>query len=472
MDLREILQFVVFVVLGRNVSALTLNTDSIVHFSQENNIIILNCSYHLDGGEDVRDRDIRWQKKIGNEFKHIATFSPPGGQDPFFESGMGDFYKNRTELIAPNNNTSLSAVMIVRNSECTDKGMYQCKIEYYSESSQKETSSSFVEFIAKAKEPEQFLVLPNELEEGESITLICSADIGSPLGNIQMWKKHHNNNTYELIYTSNTTNNRTENCTDSINVTTTHTVTRKDNRALFRCSSQNNLTKDQVPSRESSTITVIYGPDNPSVTLTPKKSMYSIGDSLTIHCKTDSYPLPFFSWSFQPHNESKRRPIERFSNISKIELKSLKPEDSGHYTCIAINLARTNSTNKTSSISVYVENSEKMYTAGCDQCGYIETCQQSESSIVCSPNMWVPIAVVFILLSATFAFSSIVLLMQRKGTRENTASGNVFQMQRSDESNITPGDSHGGYIAPADLVFGCPPFGNTQDDKGGLYSRI
>lgn len=172
------------------------------------------------------------------------------------------------------------------------------------------------------------------------------------------------------------------------------------------------------------------GPDNPSVTLTPKKSMYSIGDSLTIHCKTDSYPLPFFSWSFQPHNESKRRPIERFSNISKIELKSLKPEDSGHYTCIVINLARTNSTNKTSSISVYVENSEKMYIAGCDQCGYIETCQQSERSIVCSPNMWVPIAVVFILLSATFAFSSIVLLMQRKGMRENTASGNVFQMQR------------------------------------------
>lgn len=110
---------------------------------------------------------------------------------------------------------------------------------------------------AKAREPEQFLVLPNKLEEGESITLICSADIGSPLGNIQMWKKHHISNIYELIYTSNTTNNRTEDCTDSVNVTTTYTVTRKDNRALFRCSSQNNLTKDQLPSRESSTITVI-----------------------------------------------------------------------------------------------------------------------------------------------------------------------------------------------------------------------
>lgn len=472
MDLREILQFVGFVVLGRNVSALTLNTDSIVHFSQENNIIILNCSYYLDSGEKMSERDIRWQKKIGNESKNIATFSPPGGQEPYFEKDMRDIYINRTELIASNSNASLFAVMIIKDSECTDEGMYQCRIEYFSVDSKVKIGFSLVEFSAKAREPEQFLVLPNELEEGESITLICSAEIGSPFGNIQMWEKRHISNTYEVIYKSNSRHNRTENCTDFINVTITYSVTRKDNKALFRCSSQNNLTMDQVPSRESSTITVIYGPDNPSVTLTPKKSMYSIGDSLTIHCKTDSYPLPFFSWIFQPHNESKRRPIERFSNISKIELKSLKPEDSGHYTCIVINLARTNSTNKTSSISVYVENSEKMYTAGCDQCGYIETCQQSERSIVCSPNMWVPIAVVFILLSATFAFSSIVLLMQRKGTRENTASGNVFQMQRSDESNITPGDSHGGYIAPADLVFGCPPFGNTQDDKGGLYSRI
>lgn len=469
MDLREIVQFIVFV-LGRNVSALTLNTDSIVHFSQENNIITLNCSYHLDSNESMRDRDIRWKKKIGNEFKEIALFSPPGGQTPLFEVNMQDLYKNRTELIAPN--TSLSAVMIIRNSECTDEGMYQCKIVYFSKSEKVEIRSSFVEFNAKAREPEQFLVLPNEREEGQSITLKCSADVGSPRGNIQMWKKHHTNNTYELIFKSNTTNNKTENCTELINVNTTYTVTREDNGASFRCSSQNNLTKDPAPSKEWSTITVIYGPDNPTITLTPKKSMYSIGDSLTIHCETKSYPLPVFSWSFQLHNESKQRPIDHFSNISELVLTNLKHEDSGNYMCIVINLARPNSSHKTSTISVYVGNSEKMYTAGCDQCGYIETCQQSKRSTVCIPNMWVPISVVFILLSATFAVSSIVMLIQRKRTKENTVSDNVFQMQRSDESNITPDDSHGGYIAPADLVFGCPPFGNTQDDKGGSYSRI
>lgn len=129
------------------VFALTLNTDSIVYFSQENNIITLNCSYHLDSGESLRDRDIKWLKKIGNEVKKIATFSPPGGQEPFFEPNMREFYKNRTELIAPN--TSLSAVMIIRDTECTDEGMYQCKIVYFFEGEKVEIGSSFVEFNGK-----------------------------------------------------------------------------------------------------------------------------------------------------------------------------------------------------------------------------------------------------------------------------------------------------------------------------------
>lgn len=128
--------------------ALILKTDSIVYFSPENNIITLNCSYHLDSGESMRDRDIMWQKKKGNEVKVIATFSPPGGQEPYFEPDTQDFYKNRTELIAPNN-TSISAVMIIRNSGCTDEGMYQCRIQYFSGGSKEEIGSSFVEFSGK-----------------------------------------------------------------------------------------------------------------------------------------------------------------------------------------------------------------------------------------------------------------------------------------------------------------------------------
>lgn len=110
--------------------------------------------------------------------------------------------------------------------------------------------------LAKASEPDKFLLFPNELEENHSIRLICKADVGSPHGTIKIWKLFKNN-TSELVYVSNTTTNKTENCTEIIHVNATYTVTRDDNGAVFRCSSQNNFTQGQGPYRESSKITVI-----------------------------------------------------------------------------------------------------------------------------------------------------------------------------------------------------------------------
>lgn len=112
-------------------------------------------------------------------------------------------------------------------------------------------------FSANAKEPEEFVAFPNELEENQSISLTCRADVGSPRGYIQIWKTAQYSNIHEMIYTSYFTNTKTDTCTELINVTTTYTVTRNDNGAVFRCSSQNNLTQGQGPSKESSRIIVI-----------------------------------------------------------------------------------------------------------------------------------------------------------------------------------------------------------------------
>lgn len=82
--------------------------------------------------------------------------------------------------------------------------------------------------LAKASEPETFLLFPSELEENHSINLICKANVGSPQGTIKIWKLFKNN-TSELVYVSNTTTNKTENCTEFLNVNATYTVTRDDN---------------------------------------------------------------------------------------------------------------------------------------------------------------------------------------------------------------------------------------------------
>lgn len=111
--------------------------------------------------------------------------------------------------------------------------------------------------LAKAREPEKFMLFPNEMEENQSINLMCSADVGSPQGTIKIWKMSQNKDTPELIYASNGTSDKTENCTEFLNGNVTYYVTRDDNGDLFRCSSQNYFTQGPGPSRDSSKISVI-----------------------------------------------------------------------------------------------------------------------------------------------------------------------------------------------------------------------
>lgn len=115
--------------------------------------------------------------------------------------------------------------------------------------------------LAKPKEPEEFQFFPNKLEENQSISLLCGANVGSPLGTIEIWKIPQYNNTPVLIHEFNIASNKAEYCTEFINVNFNYTVTRDDNGALFRCSSQINLTQGPGPYKESSKMFVIcmYG---------------------------------------------------------------------------------------------------------------------------------------------------------------------------------------------------------------------
>lgn len=114
---------------------MTIQTGNVTLILRNDSRIILNCTYNKNVTEDIFNRNIRWQKQIGDNFKDIAMFSPPGGLQPIIEKEMQPLYSNRTELIAPN--TSLSAVMIIKEPICSDEGIYRCLIKYFSDSSEK-----------------------------------------------------------------------------------------------------------------------------------------------------------------------------------------------------------------------------------------------------------------------------------------------------------------------------------------------
>lgn len=126
-------------------SSLTVKTEDVVFDLQKNNRIILNCTYNKDDTEIITDRDIKWQKQINGSFEDVAFFSPPGGPAPIIQKEMENLYKNRTELIGPN--TSLSAVMIIKDPVCIDEGTYRCWIQYFDVNSVlEEVDSSVVVF--------------------------------------------------------------------------------------------------------------------------------------------------------------------------------------------------------------------------------------------------------------------------------------------------------------------------------------
>lgn len=165
----------------------------------------------------------------------------------------------------------------------------------------------------------------------------------------------------------------------------------------------------------------------PVVTLTPSKSVYSVGDSLTIECSTDSNPPPVFTWSFLSENKSEEQ-IELPDNKSNLTFKSIQPTDSGTYICTATNTARTKYPN-TKSVFVFVRNSKKIHT-GCDHCGHTEICQHNDRRNECIFNIWIPIAVVFIIASAIFAVTSIILIILRRITQESTKTNDMINFQR------------------------------------------
>lgn len=157
--------------------------------------------------------------------------------------------------------------------------------------------------------------------------------------------------------------------------------------------------------------------------------MYSVGERLTIQCTTQCNPSADFTWSFRSHNKSEEEIIEPSPDKSYIVVKNLKATDSGTYICTSVNPKRLNAPNASAFITVYVKNLGIQYH-DCDQCGFIDICQIDHGMTICTPNTWVPIAIMFISLSTAFAVITIILIWQRKTRQKRVETKRTVISQR------------------------------------------
>ena len=101
----------------------------------------------------------------------MASFTSPGGIQPFIEKEMESFYYNRTELIAPTDG-SLSAILILKELVCDDAGEYQCLVDYvFDKTNYESTSPSTVAFKGKII---YMYIMPVYLHPGKFYSYISS----------------------------------------------------------------------------------------------------------------------------------------------------------------------------------------------------------------------------------------------------------------------------------------------------------
>ena len=165
----------------------------------------------------------------------------------------------------------------------------------------------------------------------------------------------------------------------------------------------------------------IDGPDEPSVLLNPHKSSFYVGEDLTLSCSADSNPSSNFTWTFQPtkHFHGIKDLLCTNKTIgSKLMFQNIKLDCSGEYTCTASNGLGTRSIN----VRIRVDNPQTM-TTGCAQCSHTETCQYKNGEVNCITNVWIPVAIISILISFVFGIA-ITVLIKKKITNDGKQSTN------------------------------------------------
>ncbi|KAK3107207.1 hypothetical protein FSP39_009423 [Pinctada imbricata] len=360
-------QILILDFLFEDVSSVTLTADRIPSTTDiqiGGNQVQFRCTYTHDGTDNTFL--VEWQKESprgSGSFNTIALFNKPNGAGASFStSEEGLLFQNRSTLTNPSS-SSLTAILSVNTIQCDDEGLYRCKYTYLDTTGVK-TMHRDVSLDTSAPGDTPYTKptmskTAGTIEEGDSITFTCTANVGKPMGRIRWWKYRSSVNSASEIVAPSPSPPAVVPGVCEYNVTSTMTtqLTKDDNNARIRCSVDQDLIPGSTPENkafmETEAINVFYRVGVPTIIKNPNSNEYQVGENLLdLTCSVEGNPNPAtstdknvnnFTWHYKSSDGDNETMATDVNNVvlinggRTIRISSLIEDQAGIYICQAQN---------------------------------------------------------------------------------------------------------------------------------------
>lgn len=146
-----------------------------------------------------------------------------------------------------------------------------------------------------------------------------------------------------------------------------------------------------------------------------------IGDNVNIECVSDGNPNPYYTWKFNSTDLMSSDKYTFSVNNSALSFTVTDITDSGYYQCVASNYFKGKLFNSLSNVTITVQERNKLEhllkmdkTCNGSPCSSVQNCVIKDRRAVCLVNIWIVIAIIFIIITFIFGMTTLSFILLRR----------------------------------------------------------
>lgn len=158
---------------------------------------------------------------------------------------------------------------------------------------------------------------------------------------------------------------------------------------------------------------------NTTIEASFSNSRVFIGDHVEMKCTADGNPNPYYTWIFNLTDIMSSVQYTFSVNNSTLSFTVTDITDSGSYQCVASNYIKGKLFNSSSIVTLTAQciNEEKYLVElekTCNPCSSTESCVVKNGRAFCSVNIWIVIAIVFIVITFLLGMTTLRFIWLRR----------------------------------------------------------